>query len=164
MRGQLLVVCTDTWIEPAALVEALTQALARDPAGGNVVRVLIPAVLPPTLPVGAWPAPMARRLERLREAAEAVVAGGGAAGPGARPAGAPGAAGRAPGRVEITACRSVPDLLAAAWPVDALVLVGRAGWRVRRAARRLAPDIVVIPSRRARREPLPASRPKVIPQ
>jgi len=147
MRGQLLVVCTDTWIEPAALVEALTQALARDPAGGNVVRVLIPAVLPPTLPVGAWPAPMARRLERLREAAEAVVA-----------------AGRAPGRVEITACRSVPDLLAAAWPVDALVLVGRAGWRVRRAARGLAPDIVVIPSRRARREPLPASRPKVIPQ
>jgi len=148
MRGQLLVVCTDTRIEPAVLVEALTQALARDPAGGNVVRVLIPAVLPPTLPVGAWPAPMARRLERLREAAEAVVA-----------------ARRAPGRVEIAACRGVADLLAAAWPVDALVLVGRARWRVRRAARGLAPDVVVVPSRKSRRRgPLPASRPKVIPQ
>jgi hypothetical protein len=146
MRRQLLVVCTDTRIDPAVLTDALTEALARDPAG-SVVRVLIPAVLPPTLPISAWPPGLAVRLERLREAAEAVVAGG-----------------RAPCRVEIAACRGVADLLAAAWPVDALVLVGRAGWRVRRAARGLAPDIVVVPSRRARREPLPASRPKVIPQ
>ena len=148
MRGQLLVVCTDTRIEPAVLAEALTRALARDPAGTNVVRVLIPAVFPPTLPISAWPPAMAGRLERLREAAEAVVA-----------------AGRAPGRVEIAACRSVADLLAAAWPVDALSLVGRARWRVRRAARGLATDVVVVPSRKARgRGSLPASRPKVIPQ
>jgi hypothetical protein len=146
MRRQLLVVCTDTRIDPPVLTDALAEALARDPAG-SVVRVLIPAVLPPTLPISAWPPGLAVRLERLREAAEAVVAGG-----------------RRPGRVEIAACRGVADLLAAAWPVDALVLVGRAGWRVRRAARGLAPDIVVVPSRRARREPLPASRPKVIPQ
>ena len=148
MRGQLLVVCTDTRIEPAVLGEALTQALARDPAGNNVVRVLIPAVFPPTLPVSAWPPGMAQRLARLREAADAVVA-----------------AGRAPGRVEIAACRSVADQLAAAWPVAALVLVGRARWRVRRAARGLATDIVVVQSRKSRRRgPLPASRPKVIPQ
>lgn len=148
MRRQLLVVCTDTRTDPAVLTEALTEALARDPAPGSVVRMLIPAVLPPTLPISAWPPGLAQRLERLREAADAVVA-----------------AGRAPGRVEIAACRGVADLLAAAWPVDALVLVGRAGWRVRRAARGLAPDIVAVPSRKARRsEPLPASRPKVIPQ
>jgi len=148
MRRQLLVVCTDTRIDPTVLTDALTEALARDPAGVTVVRVLIPAVLPPTLPIGAWPPGLAQRLERLRAAAAAVVA-----------------AGRGPGRVEIAACRSVADLLAAAWPVDALVLVGRAGWRVRRAARGLAPDIVVVPSPKSRRsEPLPASRPKAIPQ
>jgi hypothetical protein len=148
MRRQLLVVCTDTRIDPAVFAGAITDALARDPAGVTVVRVLIPAVLPPTLPMSAWPPRMAERLGRLREAAETVVASG-----------------RAPGRVEIAACRGVSDLLAAAWPVDALVLVGRAGWGVRRAARGLAPDIVVVPSRRARRsEPLPASRPKAIPQ
>ena len=148
MRRQLLAVCTDTRIDPAVLTEALTEALARDPTGGSVVRVLIPVVLPPTLPISAWPPGLAVRLERLREAADAVVG-----------------AGRAPGRVEIAACRGVADLLAAAWPVDALVLVGRAGWRVRRAARGLAPDIVVVPSRKPRRsEPVPASRPKVIPQ
>jgi hypothetical protein len=148
MRRQLLVVCTDTRIDPTVLTAALTEALARDLGGVTVVRVLIPAVLPPTLPISAWPPGMAQRLERLREAAAAVVASG-----------------RAPGRVEIAACRGVADLLAAAWPVDALVLVGRAGWRVRRAARGLAPDIVVVPSRKApRSEPLPASRPKALPQ
>jgi len=147
MRRQLLVVCTDTGIDPAVLADALMEAVARD-QGGSVVRVIIPAVLPPTLPVSAWPPEMAGRLGRLREAAEAVVA-----------------AARAPGRVEIAACRGVADLLAAAWPVDALVLVGRVRWRVRRAARGLATDIVVVPSRKARRRgPLPASRPKVIPQ
>jgi hypothetical protein len=68
------------------------------------------------------------------------------------------------GRVEIAACRGVADLLSAAWPVDALVLVGGAGWRVRRAVHGVAPDVVVVPSRRARREPLPSSRPTVLPQ
>ena len=129
MRRQLLVVCTDTRIDPTFLADALTEALARDPAGLTVVRVLIPAVLPATLPIGAWPPGMAQRLERLREAADAVIASG-----------------RSPGRVEIAACRGVANLLSAAWPV-------------------VAPDIVVVPSRRARRSgPLPASRPKAIPQ
>jgi hypothetical protein len=148
MRRHLLVVCTDTRIDPTVLTDAIREALARHPAGVTVVRVLIPAVLPPTLPISAWPPGMAERLGRLQEAAEAAIASG-----------------RAPGRVEIAACRGVSDLLAAAWPVDALVLVGRAGWSVRRAARGLAPDIVVVPSRKPRRsEPLPASRPKAIPQ
>jgi hypothetical protein len=147
MRRQLLVVCTDTRIDPSLLTGALTDALAREPGGITVVRVLIPAVLPPTLPVSAWPPRMAQRLDRLHDAAEAVVAE-------LRPR----------GRVEIAACRGVADLLSAAWPVDALVLVGGAGWRVRRAVHGLAPDVVVVPSRRARREPLPSSRPTVLPQ
>jgi hypothetical protein len=148
MRRQLLVVCTDTGIDPSVLTAALAEALVRDLAGVTVVRVLIPAVLPPTLPIGAWPPGLAQRLERLRAAADAVVA-----------------AGRGPGRVEVAACRGVADLLAAAWPVDALVLVGRAGRRLRGAARGLAPDIVVVPAPRARRsEPLAASRPEAIPQ
>ena len=147
MRRQLLVVCTDTGIDPPVLTDALKAALARDPDGGSVVRVLIPAVLPPTLPIGAWPHGLAERLERLRAAAEAVLA-----------------AGRRPGRVEIAACRGVADLLAAAWPVEAVVLVGGARRRVRRAARGLAPDIVVLPSHTPLRpEPLPAPRPTAIP-
>jgi len=149
MRRELLVVCTDTRIDPTLLAGALTEALAREPAGGLCgVRVLIPAVLPPTLPIGAWPPRMADRLGRLRDAAEAVV---GTLQP--------------RGRVEIAACRSVPDLLSAAWPVDALVLVGGAGWRVRRAVHGLARDVIVVPSRRARRtEPVPSSSPTVLPQ
>jgi hypothetical protein len=147
MRRHLLVVCTDTRVDPSVLTGAVTEALARNPAGLTVARVLIPAVLPPTLPIGAWPPGMAERLGRLREAAEAVVASR-----------------RPRGRVEIAACRSVADLLSAAWPVDALVLVGGAGWRVRRAVHGLAADVVVVPSRPPRRsEPLP-SRPKVLPQ
>jgi len=148
MRRQLLVVCTDPRIDSSLLAGAITEALAREPVGLTVVRVLIPAVLPPTLPISAWPRGMAARLDRLREAAEAVVAS------------------RLPrGRVETAACRSVADLLSAAWPVDALVLVGGAGWRVRRAVHGLAPGAVVVPSRRSRRnEPLPASRPTVLSQ
>jgi hypothetical protein len=148
MRRQLLVVCTDSRAEPELVTEAITEALAREPAGITVVRVLIPAVLPPTLPISAWPPGLARPLGRLRDAAEAVVAS-------LRPR----------GRVEIAACRSVADLLFRAWPVDALVLVGGAGWRVRRAVHGLAPDVVVVLSRHARRrELLPSSRPTILPE
>lgn len=148
MRRHLLIVCTDTRVEPHLLTAAVTDALAREPAGITVVRVLIPAVLPPTLPISAWPSGLAHRLDRLHDAAEAIVA-----------------ARRPPGRVEIAACRSVADLLSAAWPVDALALVGGAGWRVRRAVHGLARDVVVVPSRPTRhREPLPSSKPTALPQ
>jgi hypothetical protein len=147
MRRQLLVVCTDTRVDPPHLTGAVTEALAREPAGITVVRMLIPAVLPTTLPISGWPPRLAQRLGRLRDAAEAAVAS-------VRPR----------GRVEIAACRSVVDLLSAAWPVDALVLVGGAGWRVRRAVHGLAQDVVVVPSRPSRRhEPLASSRPTALP-
>jgi hypothetical protein len=147
MRRQLLIVCTDRHVEPRLLTVAVTEALAREPGGITVARVLIPAVLPSTLPISAWPPGLAHRLDRLRCAAEAIVA-----------------ARRPPGRVEITACRSLADLLAAAWPVDALVLVGGAGWRVRRAVHGLAHDVVVVPSQPARRRaPTPSPKPAALP-
>jgi hypothetical protein len=50
--------------------------------------------------------------------------------------------------------------------VERLVLVGGAAWSVRRAARGVAADIVIVPSRppAARREPLPASQRAALPE
>ncbi len=121
----------------------------RAPGAVLVVNVQIPAVLPPTLPISAWPPRLAARLERLRDATEALVES-------LTP----------PGRVEIVPCRSVATLLQAVWPVDTLILVGKAGWSIRRAARGVAPDIVIIPARSTptRRGTAPASQPQAITQ
>ena len=54
------------------------------------MRVLIPAVVPATLPISAWPPRLAARLERLREAAEQIAGSL-----------------NSPARVEIVPCRSV---------------------------------------------------------
>ena len=150
MRRHVLIVCTDTRVEPGILADALRDAAARVRRDEIVVvRVLLPAVLPPTLPIGAWPPRLAARLEGLRAAA-----------------GQAGASLTPPARVEIVPCRSIPALLNASWPVDALVLVGSAGWSVRRAARGVAPDVTIVPSRTAsrRRRPAPASPAKALPE
>ena len=140
MRHHTLIVCTDTRVEPQLLTGAVADAVGRAPRDAiRVVRVLLPAVLPPTLPITAWPPRMAARLEALRAAADE-------AGRSLQP----------PARVEIVPCRSVPALLDASWPADALVLVGSAGWGVRRAARGVASDLTIVPSRRSRRRPRPA--------
>lgn len=144
MRHHILIVCADSRVEPQLLTDAFADALDRAPRSETkVVRVLIPAVVPATLPIGAWPPRLAARLERLRDAAEEIA---GSITP--------------PARAEIVPCRSVAGLLNAVWPVDALVLVGSAGWGVRRAARGVAPDLTIVPSRRrtARRAqaPVPA--------
>ncbi len=134
MRHHTLIVCTDPRIEPELLAGALDEALARAPRDAvRVVRVLLPAVLPPTLPISAWPPRLVERLERLRAAADER---------GRRFTPRP--------RVEIVPCRSIPALLGASWRVDALVLAGSAGWSVRRAARGVAPDVTIVPSRRDR--------------
>ncbi len=144
MRRHLLIVCTDSRIDPALVTDALGEALERVPRDEiAVVRVLLPAVLPPTLPVSAWPPRLADRLERLRASVDER-------GRGLTP----------PARVEIVPCRSIPALLNASWPVDALVIVGKAGWGVRRAARGVAPDVTIVPSRPSRRRPQPASTPR----
>jgi len=140
VRHHILIVCTDTRVEPQLLTGAVADAVGRAPRDAiRVVRVLLPAVLPPTLPITAWPPRLAARLEALRAAADE-------AGRSLQP----------PARVEIVPCRSVPALLDASWPADALVLVGSAGWGVRRAARGVASDVTIVPSRRSRRRPRPA--------
>jgi hypothetical protein len=149
MRHQILIVCADSRVEPDLLTGAIADARARAPRGEvAVVRVVLPAVLPATLPISAWPPRLATRLNRLRDAAEQAAR-----------------ALSSPCRVEIVPCRSVPALLNAVWPVDALVLVGSAGWGVRRAARGVAPDVAIVPSRStARRRPAPSAPPKALPE
>jgi hypothetical protein len=149
MRHHILIVATDTHIQPRLLRDAVGDAIARTPGAIRVVNVMIPAVVPPTLPITAWPPRLAARLGNLRDAAEQTVE-----------------ALRPRGRVEIVPCRSVAALLHAVWPVDTLVLVGGAGWSVRRAARGVAPDLVVVPSRAPtpRREPAPTSQHEALPE
>jgi hypothetical protein len=148
MRHHTLIVCSDSRVEPELLAGALADAFDRAPRDAvRVVRVMIPAVLPATLPIGAWPPRLADRLNRLREAAERAAASL-----------------RTPCRVEIVPCRSVSALLGAVFPVDTLVLVGSAGWGVRRAARGVAPDLAVVAGRRTarRRRVAPATSPRAL--
>lgn len=149
MRRHILIVATDSHIQPQLLADAVADATRQGSGAVTVVNVMIPAVLPPTLPVTAWPPRLAARLGRLRDAMEPILE-----------------TLQPKGRVEIVPCRSVAALLQAVWPVDTLILVGRAGWSVRRAARGVAPDVVMVPARTApsRREPVPASQPQAITQ
>jgi hypothetical protein len=148
MRHHTLIVSTNSRVEPRFLTKAVADAFDRAPRDAvRVVRIMIPAVLPATLPISAWPTRLADRLSQLREAAEQTAASL-----------------RTPCRVEIVPCRGVPALLSAVWPVDALVLVGSAGWGVRRAARGVAPDLVIVPARSTarRRRVAPSAHPKAL--
>jgi nucleotide-binding universal stress UspA family protein len=149
MRRHILIVAADTHIQPELLADAVAEATRRSSDAITVVNVLIPAVLPPTLPASAWPPRLAARLGCLHDAMEPILDS-------LHPK----------GRVEIAPCRSVAALLQAVWPVDRLVLVGRAGWSIRRAARGVAPDVIIVPARTtpARREQGPASQPQTIAQ
>jgi hypothetical protein len=129
-----LVVATDSHLSPdvlgSAIAEAAGEALELPPH----VEILLPAVLPAALPVSACPPRIAARLNALRDrAAEDLRTL------------------RLRGRVEIVPCRSVQALLAAVEPVDSLVLAGRAGWAIRRAARGVAPEPAFVPRGRMRR-------------
>jgi hypothetical protein len=135
MRHHTLIVCTDPGIEPELVADAVDGALARAPRDAvRAIRVQLPAALAPALPITARPQRLADRLAGLAEAADRR--------------------GRSLTprlRVEVVPCRSIPALLRATLPVDALVLVGGAGRRVRRAARGVAPDVTIVPARRDRR-------------
>jgi hypothetical protein len=131
---QTLVVATDSHLSPDVLSSAIAEAAGDALEPPPFVEILLPAVLPAVLPISACPPRIAARLSTLRERAAADLR-----------------ALRLRGRVEIVACRSVPALLAAAEPVDNLVLAGRAGWAIRRAARGVAPDLTFVPGGRARR-------------
>jgi hypothetical protein len=140
---EVLIVPTDSHAGPRALADVVSdEALS---AETRFVWVLLPVVVPATLPIGAVPPRIAARLEHLRESADTALR-----------------ASDARGRVEVVPCRSLPALLAATGGRDRLVLVGRAGWPVRRAAHGIFGEIVVVSSQPRRSRPgAPAAIPSL---
>jgi hypothetical protein len=140
---EVLIVPTDSHVSPRTLADTVSdEALS---AETRFVWVLLPVVVPPTLPIGAVPPRIAARLEHLRESADTALR-----------------ALDARGRVEVVPCRSLPALLAVTGGRDRLVLVGRAGWPVRRAAHGLFDEIVVVaPQPRPSRPGAPAAIPSL---
>ena len=120
----VLLLATSARVTPELLEEAITRAHRRH----ERLHVVIPAVLPPTLPISATPPHLAARVNALRRAAAHTLARL-----------------RVPGRVEIVRSRDARSALLAA-AVDhprEVVLVGAAGWSLRRAARGIAPVEVI---------------------
>ena len=109
--------------------ELLRDAIADVARGNCYVHVVLPAVMPATMPVSAYPPRLAERLDVLRATAERAV--------------------RDPmrrGRIEVVPCRSVASAIGQAivrgTPAE-IVLVGSAPGRLRRALRHVAPFRVV---------------------
>lgn len=122
--GSCLVVVTGAHVAP----ETLEHAMVRARATYGWIDVLIPAVLPPTLPVSAMPPHLALRLNVLREHAIQTFARL-----------------QAPGRIDIVPARDASTALRAvsARRPGEVILVGPVGWRLRRAAHGIAPVSVV---------------------
>jgi hypothetical protein len=121
----VLLLATSARVNPELLEEAITTRAHRQ---HERLHVVIPAVLPPTLPISAMPPHLAARVNALRRAAAHTLARL-----------------RVPGRVEIVRSRDARSALLAA-AVDhprEVVLVGAAGWSLRRAARGIAPVEVI---------------------
>ena len=140
--SRVLIVPADSHVQPALMADAVAQAAER----AGYVSVLVPAVLPPTLPISAYPPRIAARMAALagatRDAMEAL---------GVR------------GRVAVVPCRSVAALLHAAGHSDALILVGRVGWSVRRAAHGMTAELVIVAAPPARRRaPSAPGRPRTV--
>jgi hypothetical protein len=122
--GSCLLVVTGARVAP----ETVERALLRAHAACGRIDVLIPAVLPPTLPISAMPRRLVQRLSVLRERAIETLARLGA-----------------PGRVDIVPTRDVCAALraASARRPDEVILAGTAGRRLRRAADGVASVSVV---------------------
>ena len=126
-RG-VVILAADPRLRPEVLDDAVADVVHSDDGTLGNLKVLIPLVLPSTLPIAACPPRIAARIERLHDAAcEAMERVG------------------VTGRVEIEACRGVPALLRVIPSPDTLMLVGRAGWSVRRAARGVADEVTSFP-------------------
>jgi hypothetical protein len=139
-----LIVTTNSHVRADVLARAIVDAIDDPRAGIVFVEILIPAVLPPTLPITACPPRIFARLGALQDVAGETLRSHSAR-----------------GRVAISPCRSVPDLLRAAEPADMITLVGPASWLLRRAVRGLAGELVTTtpspPPNRGR--PAPVVRP-----
>lgn len=131
-----LVVAASSSIPARTLEEAIDTAASDDAS----VAVVIPAVLPATLPIWAAPARVLDRVSKLRRAARARMI-----------------ALDLEGSVDAVPCRSVHSAIAALCgerPPIEVVIAGPASWRLRRAIRGLAP-MSVVPERRHARRPQP---------
>jgi hypothetical protein len=108
----------------AVPARVLEEAVDRTAAAGGPVAVVIPAVLPATLPVWAAPARLLARVSRQRQAARDRLSALGVA-----------------GSVEVVPCRSAHaaiSALCAEHPPSEIVIAGPASWRLRRALRAIA--------------------------
>jgi hypothetical protein len=128
-----LVVTASSALHARTLEEAIDTAASDDAS----VAVVIPAILPATLPIWAAPARVLDRVSKLRLAARARMN-----------------ALDLEGSVEVVPCRSVHSAISALCgerPPIEIVIAGSAPWRLRRAIRGLAPVSVVSERRHARR-------------
>jgi hypothetical protein len=116
--GRYRLVVSAGWMVPTHVLEAAVDATTSD---GTSVVVVIPAVLPTTLPMWAAPARILARVSRQRQAARARMDALGLT-----------------GSVEVVPCRSVHaalSTLCAEHPPSEIVIAGSASWRLRRALR-----------------------------
>jgi hypothetical protein len=134
--SRVSVVVTDTHVRPEGLMEAIAGVASG--RGHLSLEVVIPVVLPATLPISAVPPRIAARANALLEQARASLE-----------------IAACPAQAQIAPCRSVAALLHELSPMDRLILVGSAGWGVRRAARGVAGEVTVVSdrARRAVRQP-----------
>ncbi|MDX6494798.1 MAG: hypothetical protein QOE17_784 [Gaiellales bacterium] len=120
-------------VDPDAAAPLVADALATAAgANGHRVEMLIPLVIPSTLPIGAELPGVAGLLNPLREAAvEAMWAQG------------------ISGRAEIAPCRSLSALIEALEAPARIVLLGAPDRRLRRALRHAPAELITIPTRPA---------------
>ena len=114
--GGYRLVVSAGWMVPTRVLEEAVAATASD---GTTVAVVIPAVLPTTLPMWAAPARILQRVSRQRQAARARLDALGLK-----------------GSVDVVPCRSVHaaiSALCAEHPPSEIVIAGSASWRLRRA-------------------------------
>ena len=106
---------------PAVPAEVVGDAVARTVRDGTPVAVVIPAVLPATLPLWAAPQRFLERVSRQQRAARERMASL-----------------ELTGTVEVVPCRSVTAAIASLCserPPAEIVVAGPASWRLRRALR-----------------------------
>lgn len=114
--GGYRLVVSAGWMTPTRVLEEAVTATASD---GTTVAVVIPAVLPTTLPMWAAPARILQRVSRQRQAARGRLDALGLR-----------------GSVDVVPCRSVHaaiSALCAEHPPSEIVIAGSASWRLRRA-------------------------------
>jgi hypothetical protein len=117
-------------IDPATAAAHMDEAIIATSAGGeDRVEILIPFVVPPTLPIGAQPPHAVAELNALRDAAVGAMWSQGVS-----------------GRAEILPCRSVSGLVAAMGVPERVVLVGSPDRRLVRTLRRAGAEIITLPA------------------